>query len=314
MPAIEASSLSKLYGNTEAVRDVTLSVEKGEVFGFLGTNGAGKTTTIRMLTTLLPPSKGEARVLGFDVTKEGGKIRPRIGVVQQGESYESSATVEQAFDLYGLLWNVPKEARRERTEELLGVFQLGSQRAKAVQELSIGLRRRLQVAREFIHDMDLLFLDEPTVGLDPIARRGILEMIRESVRKGLTVFLTTQILDEAEQLCDRIAIIHRGRVVTTDTPAGLKERFGGVKTIEVSIEAGGAMPFVERMRAVPGVSATAEGPEGTVTLWAADPGEAFNAIIRLGDELHLSLGRVTLREPDLEQAFINVIQKDGNPA
>lgn len=314
MLAIEADSLSMRYGSTEAVKDVTLHVEKGEVFGFLGANGAGKTTTIRMLTTLTPPSSGKARVLGFDVQQESGSVRRRIGVVQQGESYEYSATVEEALDLYGLLWDIPKKARDERAEELLRVFQLEDHRKKAVQELSIGLRRRLQVAREFMHEMDLLFLDEPTVGLDPIARRHILEMIRENVRQGLTIFLTTQALDEAEQLCDRIAIIHGGRVVTTDTPDGLKERFGGVKTVEVSIDSGDRDSLVSSMTGVPGVSAVAPGPSGTVTVWTTDPSAAFNEIIRLGDELRLRLGSVTLREPDLEQAFINVIQKGGDPS
>ena len=193
--AIEAESLSKRFGSTEAVKDVSIRVGRGEIFGFLGPNGAGKTTTIGMLTTLLPPSGGGARVLGYDVRTEGKKLRSRIGVVQQGESYEYSARVEDALSLYGLLWDLPRGVRRGRTEDLLERFGLAPHRRKLVQELSVGLRRRLQVAREFLHDMDLLFLDEPTFGLDPIARRGLLEMVRESARRGLTVFLTTQILD-----------------------------------------------------------------------------------------------------------------------
>ena len=315
MLAIEAESLSKSYGGSEAVRGVDLKVVGGEIFGFLGPNGAGKTTTIKMLTTLIPPSSGRARVLGCDIVTEGKKLRPRIGVVQQGESCEYSKTVAEALDIYGLLWDIPKRARGERAEGLLEAFQLQSHRDKLVSELSAGLRRRLQVAREFMHDMDLLFLDEPTVGLDPIARLSILEMIRERARRGLTVFLTTQALDEAERLCDRIAIIHEGTVVTTDTPRGLKDRFGGVKTIEVSVDEGDSGSLVSGLQGVRGVSAAvaAAEPNGIVTVWTTDPGEAFNAIIRLGDELCLRLGSVTLREPSLEQAFINLIQGGDAP-
>ena len=308
--AIEAESLSKRFGSTEAVKDVSIRVGRGEIFGFLGPNGAGKTTTIGMLTTLLPPSGGGARVLGYDVRTEGKKLRSRIGVVQQGESYEYSARVEDALSLYGLLWDLPRGVRRGRTEDLLERFGLAPHRRKLVQELSVGLRRRLQVAREFLHDMDLLFLDEPTFGLDPIARRGLLEMVRESARRGLTVFLTTQILDEAEYLCDRIAVVHEGRIVTVDTPEGLKARFGGMKTIDVAVETGDALGLAARLRDLPGVAAATSGPGGLVRVWTKDPGEVFNAIIRLGEELRLHLRSVTLREPTLEQAFINLVQKE----
>ena len=307
MPAIEARGLSRAYGATEAVRDVTLEVNRGEIFGFLGPNGVGKTTTIRMLTTLLPPTGGEARVLGYDVRREGAKLRPRIGVVQQGESYEYAATVEDALDLYALLWGVPKRERKGQIDALLRTFDLEAHRTKRVQALSIGLRRRLQVAREFLHEMDLLFLDEPTVGLDPIARRGILEAVREKARGGLTVFLTTQNLDEAESLCDRIAILHEGRVVTVDTPQGLKDRFGGMKTLEVAVEAGDPEALVARLRGIAAVSAAASAT-GMVRVWTRDPGEALQAVLRLGEELRLRLGNVTLREPTLEQAFINLVQ------
>lgn len=308
MLAIEARGLSRAYGATEAVRDVSLEVRSGEIFGFLGPNGAGKTTTIRMLTTLLPPTAGEARVLGYDVRTEGAKLRPRIGVVQQGESYEYTATVEDALALYAILWGVPKHERKGRIDELLRGFDLEAYRTKRVQALSVGLRRRLQVAREFLHEMDLLFLDEPTVGLDPIARRGILEAVREKARGGLTVFLTTQNLDEAETLCDRIAILQEGRVVTVDTPQALKDRFGGMKTLEVAVEAGDSEAFLTRLRAAPAISSVASGAAG-VRVWTRDPGEALKAVLQLGEELGLRLGNVTVHEPTLEQAFINLVER-----
>ena len=311
MPAIETHALARAYGSTQAVRDVTLEVERGEIFGFLGPNGAGKTTTIRMLTTLLPPTGGEARVLGYDIRTEGRKLRPRIGLVQQGESYEYTATVEEALDLYALLWGAPRRERKGRIDELLRAFDLEAHRTKRVQALSIGLRRRLQVAREFLHDMDLLFLDEPTIGLDPIARRGILETVREKARGGLTVFLTTQNLDEAESLCDRIAILQEGRIATVDTPKGLKDRFGGMKTLEVSVEAGDADALALRLREVAAVSVAASQGGGVVRVWTREPAEAFKSVLRLGEELRLRLGDVTVHEPTLEQAFINLVQAKG---
>lgn len=310
MLAIETRSLSRSFGSIEAVGDVTMQVEEGEIFGFLGPNGAGKTTTIRMLTTLLRPSSGEARVLGLDVGTEGKKLRPRIGVVQQGESCEYSSTVEAAMDIYGLLWDIPAEARKRRAGELLETFQLEGHKEKRVHDLSIGLRRRLQVAREFIHPMELLFLDEPTVGLDPIARLGTLEMIKGRAREGLTIFLTTQNLDEAERLCDRVAVINHGRIVTVDTPAGLKKKFGGLKAIEISLESGDSKALVERLHGVAGVSGAEAETSGQVVAWTSDPKGAFDAVLELGEELGLRIGTVTVREPSLEQAFINLIEKE----
>ena len=311
MRAIEAESLSKKYGATVAVRDVSLEVDRGEIFGFLGPNGAGKTTTIRLLTALLPPSGGSARVLGFDVRQEGKQLRSRIGVVQQGESYESTATVEESLDLYGLLWNLPKPVRKTRIDRLLPAFDLEAYRAKRVSELSLGLRRRLQVTREFLHDMDVLFLDEPTLGLDPVARRRTIELLRANARQGLTIFLTTQLLDEAEALCGRIAIIDRGAIVTVDTPQGLKDRFGGMKTIDVTVAAGDTASFASRLERVDGVSAVTSEAGGLVRVWTPDPGQVFSAILKAAEERGIGLSRVTLQEPSLEQAFINLIRKGG---
>jgi ABC-2 type transport system ATP-binding protein len=310
--AIEADHLAKLYDGKEAVKDVTLRVEKGVVYGFLGPNGAGKTTTIRMLTTLVPPSRGEARVLGYDLKRQGAEVRSRIGVVLQGESYEFSKTVEEALRLYGKLWDVPGREREERIEKLLDAFELTQYRDRFVQELSLGIRRRLQVAREFIHDADLLFLDEPTVGLDPLARKRTIGMIRDSVKKGLTVFLTTQLLDEAESLCDKVAVIFQGRVISEGTPRELKEAYGGVRLLEVSVVNGDPRLLVARMEGTKGVSRVASEPDGKVHVWTIEPTASFDAIVQAGEELGLVLGSVTLREPNLEQAFVNLIQGQGS--
>ncbi|MCV0400896.1 MAG: ABC transporter ATP-binding protein [Nitrosopumilus sp.] len=235
MSCIDVNHLSKLYGSVTAVNDLVLSVKSGQVFGFLGPNGAGKSTTIKLLTTLIPPSTGTLSILGIDAVSNPIKIRHKIGVVLQQPSYEPTLSVEKSLEKYGMMWNVPKIKRKKRMEQLLKDFDLVEIRKKRNEDLSIGQRRRVQVAREFMHDMELLFLDEPTVGLDPSARRKLLDYLKNKVKTGLTIFYTTHILSEAEYLCDQIAIIHKGRIVTVDSPDALKKRFGKEKTIKIHL-------------------------------------------------------------------------------
>ncbi len=309
---IEVRSLRKEFDSVAAVDDISFEVRRGEVFGFLGPNGAGKTTTIKMLTTLIPPTSGGAHVLGLDIARDGPEIRSRIGVVQQGESYEYSLRVEDALDLYGMMWDVPKPERRRRVAALLDAFDLQEHRRKRPSELSIGLKRRLQVAREFMHDMDLLFLDEPTVGLDPLVRRATLDMIRGHVEEGLTVFFTTHVLEEAEYICDRIAIINRGRIVAMDTPSGLKDRFGGLRTIELLVEGEDLQPLIDRLEQVSEVEALSQEPEGLIKILTAKPTEVFSAITLITGKLGLQVARLTIREPTLEQAFVRIVEEGGS--
>jgi len=235
MSCINVDHLSKLYGNLKAVDNIVLSVKSGHVFGFLGPNGAGKSTTIKLLTTLIPPSSGSLTILGINAIENPLQIRHKIGVVLQQPSYEPTLSVEKSLDKYGMMWNVPKIERKKRMEELLKDFDLVDIRKKRNEDLSIGQRRRVQVAREFMHDMDLLFLDEPTVGLDPSARRKLLDYLKNKVKTGLTIFYTTHILSEAEYLCDEIAIIDKGKILTVDTPEALKNKFGKEKTIKIHL-------------------------------------------------------------------------------
>jgi len=235
MPCIDVNHLSKLYGSVKAVDDVVLLVEPGQVFGFLGPNGAGKSTIIKLLTTLIPPSSGTLSILGIDAVKNPLQIRHKIGVVLQQPSYEPTLSVEKSLDKYGMMWNIPKVERKKRMEHLLKDFDLVEIRKKRTEDLSIGQRRRVQVAREFMHDMDLLFLDEPTVGLDPSARRKLLDYLKNKVKTGLTIFYTTHILTEAEYLCDKIAIIDKGKIIAVDSPNALKTRFGKEKTIKIHL-------------------------------------------------------------------------------
>ncbi|MEX2349144.1 MAG: ABC transporter ATP-binding protein [Nitrosopumilaceae archaeon] len=236
MSCIVANSLSKSYGQIIAVDSIDLSVNSGKIFGFLGPNGAGKTTTIKLLTTLIAPTRGTINILGTDATQHPLEVRKKIGVVLQQPSYEPTLSVEKSLEKYGMMWNVESKTRKDRVEELLSSFNLEEIRNIKNEDLSIGQRRRVQVAREFMHDMKLLFLDEPTVGLDPSARRGLLDFIKKKVKEGLTVFFTTHILNEAEYICDEIAIINKGKIIAIDTPEELKNKFGKEKTIKIHIQ------------------------------------------------------------------------------
>ena len=281
------------------------------MFGFLGPNGAGKTTTIKMLTTLLPPTSGRATVLGHDLKTEGRKIRAQIGVVQQQDSFDQGLNVETSMDIYGLIWNVPKAERRRRIDELIGHFEMEEFRKMPTVDLSAGQRRRLQVAREFIHDMDLLFLDEPTVGLDPIVRRSVLDYLKERVRQGLTIFFTTHILEEAEYLCNRIAVINQGRIVQIDTPENLKRRFGSAKAVEFKLLQGTSSEMASALSSSPSVSRFGrdEG-SGAYRVTTSRPESVIPEIYRLADRLSLTVSSIYISETTLEDAFINLVTED----
>ena len=235
MSCITTNALSKSYGSVKAVDEINLNVKAGTIFGFLGPNGAGKSTTIKLLTTLIPPTSGTLSILGIDAVKKPLQVRNKIGVVLQQPSYEPTLSVEKSLEKYGMMWNVPQQLRRKRVEELLHEFNLIEIRHKKNDDLSIGQRRRVQVAREFMHDMELLFLDEPTVGLDPTARRKLLDFLKNKAKSGLTIFYTTHVLTEAEYICDEIAIINRGKIIAIDSPDDLKNRFGREKTIKIHL-------------------------------------------------------------------------------
>ncbi len=235
MSSIIARSLSKSYGGLTAVDGIDLDVKTGHVFGFLGPNGAGKSTTMKLLTTLVPPTSGTIEILGINAIKHPLEVRKRIGVVIQQPSYEPNLSVEKSLEKYGMMWNIDKKTRKDRADELIDVFDLGEIRKQKNEELSIGQRRRVQVAREFMHQTELLFLDEPTVGLDPSARRRLLDYLKNKAKTGLTIFYTTHVLTEAEYLCDEIAVINKGKILAVDTPEQLKNTFGQEKTIKIHL-------------------------------------------------------------------------------
>ena len=305
--AIEVRDLEKRFGDKTAVSKITFDTRRGEVFGFLGPNGAGKTTTIKMLTTLVPPTAGHATVLGHDVRTDGRKIRERIGVVQQQDSFDQGLRTETSMDIYGLLWDLKKEERRRRIDELVARFDMQEFRKTPTIDLSSGQRRRLQVAREFVHDMDLLFLDEPTVGLDAIARRNVLDFFKERVKAGLTIFFTTHILEEAEYLCDRIAVINHGRIVEVDTPQNLKRRFGSTKAVEFSLLQGTSAELAERLGRFDEVSKITQLETGSYRAVTARPELVIPEVYRAAEKFGLTVSSIYIAETTLEDAFISLV-------
>jgi ABC-2 type transport system ATP-binding protein len=221
-PAVEATALVKHYGDVEAVRGVDLRIETGEVFGFLGPNGAGKSTCVRMLTTLLSITSGSARVAGVDVAREPDAVRRRIGVALQEAGLDSRQTGRELLILQGRLFAMSAVDSARRAEELLELVELEDAADRRIKGYSGGMKRRLDLASALVHEPEVLFLDEPTTGLDPASRLTVWDEVRRINERGTTVFLTTQYLEEADQLCDRLAIIDGGLIVREGTPAQLK--------------------------------------------------------------------------------------------
>ncbi len=304
---IEVQDLKYTYdGRKYAVDGISFSVREGEVFGMLGRNGAGKTTTIRILSTLLKRSSGSVRVLGMDPNTAGNHIRKRIGVVLQDESFDFT-TVEKALDVYGFIWGVNKSERDKKRESLLKTFELTDVRKKRMWDLSGGQKRRVQVAREFMHDMDLLFLDEPTSGLDPIARRNILNMIKDLTKDGLSVLFTTHNLEEADYLCQRVAIMNNGKILASDTIDALKTGYNGLKTVEVKI--GGDQAGTESMFSKVS-SGRVEPPFESglpYRIVTENTQETMQEIIKLAVTESVQIEWLNVRAVSLEDVFISTI-------
>ena len=227
MVAIETRALTKKFNGFAAVDSIDLKIKKGELFALLGPNGAGKTTTISMLSTLLKPTSGKAIVNGYDVVKEAAKVRQSIGIVFQDPSLDDQLTAMENLDIHGRLYHMPGDERRNRIKEVLEMVDLADRADSIVRTFSGGMRRRLEIARGLMHSPEVLFLDEPTLGLDPQTRRHIWDYIKKLNREGVTVLLTTHYMEEADTLASRVVIIDKGRIVAEGTPASLKDSIGG---------------------------------------------------------------------------------------
>ena len=220
---IKVAGLTKRFGTFTAVDEISFDVDAGEIFAFLGPNGAGKTTTIKMLTTLLAPTSGQLEIDGLDPRSHAMEVRKRFGIVFQDPSLDSELTAEENMELHGIFYHVPRKLRLERTEQLLRLFELWDRRKGRVKVFSGGMRRRLEIARGLLHTPKILFLDEPTLGLDPQTRNQLWTHVKNlNESEGVTVFLTTHYMDEAERVAQRIAVIDHGKIVAQDSPEGLK--------------------------------------------------------------------------------------------
>ena len=314
---VQASNLGFAYRPGQfAVRGLNFELYRGEVFGLLGRNGAGKTTTVRLLTTLLPPTEGGGTLFGKALASCGRAERARLGVVLQSESLDF-VSVEENLRLYAFLWGVPREVAKSRSEEMLELFELGPMRARKPWALSGGERRRFQVARELMHDMELLFLDEPTVGLDALTRSRILDYLAERARRGLTIVFTTHILHEADRLCDRIGVMRDGRLLTIGSPAEIKRTYGRLRSVEVGFERELAEPEASEL----GALLAREGEEysllerrGDLLLFRAGNAESLVAeVVRWSAGRGIELERIAVSEATLEDAFVHLVSEARGP-
>jgi ABC-2 type transport system ATP-binding protein len=296
-PAIEVRELVKHYGEIQAVRGVSFEVASGEVFGFLGPNGAGKSTTINMLCTLVRPTAGRARVAGHDVVSERDEVRRNIGLVFQDPTLDGYLTAAQNLRLHAELYGVQSDLVRPRMEQVLRMVGLWERRGAKVMTFSGGMRRRLEIARGLMHSPRVLFLDEPTIGLDPQTRRSIWTYIRElKEREEITIFMTTHYMDEAEW-CDRIAIMDHGQIVALDPPEALKAQIGADRvTIHTEDDQRAIASLAERF----GVQARIS--EGAVT-FGVPGGEQF--VPRLFSELEVPIRSVSVSRPTLDDVFMS---------
>ncbi len=298
MNTIEVEELSKNFGQLVAVDKVSFQVAEGEIFGFLGPNGAGKTTTINMLCTLLTPSGGRATVNGYDIVKQRSEVRRSIGLVFQEPTLDEYLTAEQNLRFHAYAYKVPKELREKRISELLELVELSDRRKSKARTFSGGMKRRLELARGLLHSPRVLFLDEPTLGLDPQTRRHIWDYILAlRQQKNLTIFLTTHYMDEAEN-CDRITIIDNGKIIALDTPDKLKDALGGdVVTLKARDNNAAALELKEKYNLSPIIQ------NGMIT-FSTPQGEKF--LPKLMGSFQSPLLSIGVRRPTLDDVFLKL--------
>jgi ABC-2 type transport system ATP-binding protein len=304
MYAIEVENLSKQFGDIRALDGVSFNVDEGEVFGYLGPNGAGKTTTIRILTGITTPTAGSARIFGLDITRETIQARRTMGIVYETSNVYDDLTAWQNMMFAGELYNVGRYDREARGKELLEGFGLWDRRKNRVKGFSKGMKRRLTLAMGLINNPRLLFLDEPTSGLDVQSTLIIREVLHDLTSRGVTVFLTTHNIEEANVTCNRVAIINKGRIAAIDSPERLKKTIQSVQSVEVAFELGNNEAFAD-LRDLPMVSeARKEGDK--IRLYTADPASLLEAIGDYAEARQNRVISVTTLGPTLEDVFIRL--------
>jgi ABC-2 type transport system ATP-binding protein len=303
--AIRVEHIVKRYGTFTAVDDVSFAVKEGEVFGLLGPNGAGKSTLIRMMTTLIPITGGSALIAGYDVASDPDDVRRTIGVIPQALTSDLDLTVEENLNIYAKLYDVPAKRRKEAIAELLETVDLTKWRGAQTKTLSGGMRRRLEIARGLVHSPRIFFLDEPTTGLDPVSRVAVWEMLTNiKAKRKLTILITTHYMDEADRLCNRIAIVDHGKLVALDTPEALKASVPGSNVIEAQFENPPA-DWEERLRGLPGVTSVQNESAGMFRVLTASGSGTTTDLVEMAVVMKVPLKTLTVQNTTLDDVFVH---------
>jgi ABC-2 type transport system ATP-binding protein len=303
--AIAVENIVKRYGTFEAVKGVSFSVNEGEIFGLLGPNGAGKSTLIRMMTTLVPITAGRAIVAGHDVAQESDAVRRVIGVIPQALTSDPDLTLEENLSIYAKLYGVPKAERKKNIQEVLEAVDLVKWRDAQTKTLSGGMRRRLEIARGLVHNPHIFFLDEPTTGLDPVSRIAVWEML-DNLRKtrNLTMLLTTHYMEEADKLCDRIAIVDHGTLVALGTPIELKQNVPGANVVEVHFDRETA-EWKERLEKLEGVTSVQAESAGFYRVLTSSGSATTMQLVELASSLGETLTSLSVQNTTLDDVFVH---------
>ena len=315
-PAVQARGLTRTFKDVEAVRGIELSLAPGEIFGFLGPNGAGKTTTVRMLCTLLPPTAGSATVAGCDVVADAAGVRRRIGVALQEIGLDPVQTGRELLELQCGLYGITGGRAKERATELLELVGLTDAADRRTKTYSGGMKRRLDLATALVHEPEVLFLDEPTTGLDPASRITVWEEVRRINAGGATVFLTTQYLEEADRLCDRLAIIDDGQIVAEGTPEQLKAEMGQ-DVVSVSLDGADVAATEAALGGLPGLERVLVETDA-LALYVEDGASSIAEIVRRLDRDRIQAGAISIARPSLDDVFLKAtgrrLEGDAEPA
>src|SRR6266481_4343627 len=303
--AIEVDHIVKKYGDFTAVNDISFNVKEEEIFGLLGPNGAGKSTLIRMMTTLIPITAGAARVAGHDVTRDPDGVRRTIGVIPQALTSDLDLTIEENLNIYAKLYDVPAQKRKAAIDELLELVDLTKWRGAQTKTLSGGMRRRLEIARGLVHSPRIFFLDEPTTGLDPVSRVAVWEMLTNiKSHRQLTILITTHYMDEADRLCDRIAIVDHGKLVALDTPAALKASVPGSNVIEAQFLNAPA-DWEQRLRSLDGVTSVKHEGAGMYRVLTGNGSRTTTQLVEMAVQAGVDVKSLSVQNTTLDDVFVH---------
>jgi ABC-2 type transport system ATP-binding protein len=303
--AIEVEHIVKKYGDFTAVDDISFQVKDEEIFGLLGPNGAGKSTLIRMMTTLIPITAGKAWIAGHDVQKEPDAARRRIGVIPQALTSDLDLTIEENLNIYAKLYDVPAKKRKVAIDELLELVDLTKWRTAQTKTLSGGMRRRLEIARGLVHSPQIFFLDEPTTGLDPVSRVAVWEMLTNiKAHRKLTILITTHYMDEADRLCDRVAIVDHGTLVALDSPAALKASVPGSNVIEVQFDNPPA-GWEERLKKLSGVTSVQHEAAGMYRVLTSNGSQTTTELVESAVQAGIPVKSLSVQNTTLDDVFVH---------